>query len=294
MKKSYRNNQSLALEIVRGKWLIQDAANFRSVARIFLDREAVVQNATDADGKPRPQLCCINGKSFDVDTPDDLLPKEEQFVLVIPMHGCLTKYDNCMGVATMEVVDILEAYRQDESIIGFILDIDSPGGSVAAVMPLVDEIRKIQESGKPIISHVDDCCSAAYWIASQTDAIFADNILSMVGSIGAYCEIFDDRENKATGARYVDIYAPQSSDKNRSYREALDGKYKLLQKELSDTVDHFIAAVKAGRPDIQSDAEGVMSGAVFEAAKAIDLGMVNGMARLEDCIEIVYVRANSQ
>lgn len=293
MKKSYINNRSLALEILRGRWLIHDPANLRSAARRFLDREAVQQTHLDSKDKPVAFFATIKGESFDIETPADSLPKEEQLVLIIPMHGCLTKYDNCLGVSTMEVVDILEEYRSREDISGFILDIDSPGGSVNAVMPLIDEIRNIRADGKPIVAHVDQCCSAAYWIASQTDAIFADNLLSEVGSIGVYCELFDERENKATGARYIDVYAPQSKDKNLSYREALDGNTELLQKELGEIAAQFIADVRAGRPEINADADGVLSGSVFSTAKAIDLDMVNGQARLEDCIEIVYVRANS-
>lgn len=293
MGKTYKNNRSLALEILRGRWLIHDPANLRAAARRFLEREAVKQNQTDEDGKPVAFLATVKGESFDLGTPSDSLPQEEQLVLVIPMHGALTKYDNCYGTSTMEVVDILEEYRTRDDIIGFILDIDSPGGSVNAVMPLINEIQKIRAEGKPIISHVDQCCSAAYWIASQTDAIFADNLLSEVGSIGAYCELYDERENKATGARTIDVYAPQSKDKNRSYREALDGNTELLEKELSEIVSQFIADVQAGRPEIKAEADGVMSGAVFSTAKALESGMVNGQACLEDCIEIVYVRANS-
>lgn len=293
MKTSYKNNRGLALEILRGRWLIHDPSNLRAAARRFLDREAVQQIHVVSDGNPAAFFATVKGESFDITTPSDSLPKEDQLVLVIPMYGCLTKFDNCLGVSTMEVVDILEEYRAREDICGFVLDIDSPGGSVNAVMPLIDKIRSIRAEGKPVVAHVDQCCSAAYWIASQTDAIFADNLLSEVGSIGAYCELWDKRENKATGERCIDVYAPQSKDKNRSYREALDGNTELLQKELSDIVEQFISDVRDGRPDINPDAEGVMSGAVFSTAKAVENGMINGQAGLADCIEIVYVRANS-
>lgn len=291
-KTSYQNNKSLALEIIRGKWLIHNAPELREAARAFLERQAIEQNHTDSHGKAAAQFVTIKGESFDLGTDSDLLPQKEQMVLIVPVHGALTKYDNCFGCSTMEVVDILEAYRKDDSICGFVLDIDSPGGSVNAVMPLIAQINKIKADGKPIISHVDQCCSAAYWIASQTDAIFADNILSEVGSIGAYCEIYDCRENKQTGEKVIGVYAPESSDKNRAYREALDGNVELMQKELSDIVQTFISDVKAGRKGIKADEEGVTTGAVFGAAKAIELNMINSMADLESCVENVFVRAN--
>lgn len=292
MKKSYINNKALAMDILRGQWLIQESPALRSAARDFLERKAVAL-AKDEQEQAKASLCTAMMDVYDVDTQPENLPSEEQFVLIIPMHGTLTKYDNCIGCATMEVADILEEHRDRDDICGFILDIDSPGGAVNAIMPVIEQIKKIQEAGKPIIAHVDLCASAAYWIASQCDAIFTDNLLSSVGSIGAYYCFIDDRENKATGERVIDIYAPESTDKNRSFREALEGKPELAQKELSETVQKFIAAVKSGRPDIKADAPGVMSGAMFDAPAAVELGMANAMMSLSDCINNVFIRANN-
>ena len=291
MKKSYINYKALTMDILRGQWLIRESSGLRQAARDFIERRAVNFGDGNEEG-PRVMLCTVKGEFYDADTAPENLPKEENLVLIVPMHGTLTKYDNCIGCATMEVADTLAEYRDRDDICGFILDIDSPGGACNAILPVVEQIRAIQQAGKPIIAHVDQCCSAAYWIASQTDAVFADNLLSYVGSIGAFYSFVDDRENKQTGERVIDIYAPESVDKNRSYREALEGKPELAQKELSETVQHFIEAVKSGRPDIKADAPGVMSGAVFETSKAIDLGMVNAMMDLGSCIVNVFLRAN--
>ena len=291
MKKSYTNYKALAMDILRGQWLIQETPALRQAARNFLDKRAVNFGDSDEEGA-KAVLCTVKGESFDADMAGENLPVQENLVLIVPIHGTLTKYDNCIGCAAMEVADTLDSFRDRDDVCGFILDIDSPGGACNAIMPVVDAIRRIQETGKPIISHVDQCCSAAYWIASQTDAIFADNLMSSLGSIGAYYCFIDDRTNLQTGEKVIDIYAPESTDKNRSYREALDGKPELAQKELSETVQHFIEAVKSGRPDIKADAPGVMSGAVFETSKAIELGMANAMMDLNSCIENVFIRAN--
>lgn len=291
MKKTYKNYRALAMDILRGQWLIQESPMLRGAARNFIERRAVNFGDSSSEG-PRAQLCTMKGQSYDADTAPENLPKEESLVLIVPMHGTLTKYDNCIGCATMEVADTLEEYRDREDICGFILDIDSPGGACNAIMPVVDQIRKIQAAGKPIIAHVDQCCSAAYWIASQTDAIFADNLLSALGSIGAYYCFIDNRENPSTGEKLVEIYAPESTDKNRSYRDALEGKPEKAQAELSETVQQFIAAVKSGRPDIKAEEPGVMSGAVFDAAKAVALGLANAMMDMQSCIENVFIRAN--
>lgn len=290
MKKKFINNRVLASEILRGKWLIDDKAapKMLDAAQAFLRREAV------AGDKREPialTFHAMDGEEVMIQGDDDAV-LTQPCVLIVPVQGTLTQYDNCFGTATMEVVDILEQFRQDENIIGFILDINSPGGAVNAVMPLVNEIKKIQEDGKPIIAHCDFAASAAYWIASQTDAIIMDNILSEVGSIGVCATLIDDRENKATGERRLTIYAPQSKDKNKAYRDALDGDMAAMEKELSETAVVFQDSVKAGRPKIKADAEGVMTGAVFSTAKAIELNMADSMGDLASCIDIVAIRAS--
>lgn len=290
MEKNYQDYRALAMDILHGQWLIQESPALRTAARRFLERNT--SGIADLFKYDRREafLMDLKGRTYDL-LDLNAQPGDEKLIFVMPIHGTLTKYDNCIGCATMYVADKLEEYRTRDDIVGFVLDIDSPGGACNAIMPVVSEIRKIQADGKPVIAHVDLCASAAYWIASQTDAIFTDNLMSSVGSIGAYYAFIDDRENKQTGEHLVEIYAPESTDKNRAFREALDGKPELAQKELSETVQRFISDVKAGRPGIKADAEGVMSGAMFEAAKALELGMTDSMGDLQSCVEIAYIRA---
>lgn len=292
MEKSYRNNSQLALDIMRGQWLLHNPGQFARMARLFLEKRGTDVRISEKADADKAKLHTICGDIFSMDAVDPSLPEQQQLILVIPMHGVLTKYDNCIGCATMEIVDIIEETLKDRTVCGYVLDIDSPGGAVNAIAPLVAAIKKVQAEGIPIVCHVDQCSSAAYWIATQTDAIFTDNMMSTVGSVGAYMSIVDDRENKQTGERTIDIYAPESKDKNRAYREALDGDYELAEKQLSDTVALFTKAVKEGRKDLQADADGVLTGAMFMAPKAIELGMVDGMNDLQGCIENVYVRAS--
>ena len=93
---------------------------------------------------------------------------------------------------------------------------------------MIAAIKKIQSMGKPVVAHCDFCASAAYWIASQCDSIFADNFLSEFGSIGVMTQIVDSR-NLASGEKLITIYAEESKDKNLAYRKALDGDYRLMQ-----------------------------------------------------------------
>lgn len=287
--KNYRNNSQLALDILRGRWLLHNAESFVPAARAFIERaQAAIPQHTAISAV----AVSASGGRLTLDELSSTSAGTEKYVLVVALRGCLTKYDNCFGTATQEVADLLDEYREREDVCAFVLDIDSPGGCSNAVYPVLSAIAKIKAEGKPVVAHIDQCCSAAYWIASGCDAIFADNLLSEAGSIGAYYSFVDSRaQNPQTGERLVEVYAPQSKDKNKAYRDALDGDTAAAEKELSDLVDVFIKDVKAGRPDLKEDTPGVLSGAVFTTPAAIEAGLVDYRADLESCIENAYVRA---
>lgn len=283
-RSSFLNNTQIALDILRGIWLLHDADALLPYALKFLEHKT----SEAAKNEYTPSLSSGSRSSQKKSSSD------QKKVLVLPIHGALTKYETCTTYGTTDMAVALLEYASKDDIVGVVLDIDSPGGSSNAIMPMVNAINQVKAMGKPIIAHTDFCASAAIWVASQCDAIFMDNALSEIGSIGAYATIFDNSQNLQTGEKIITIYADESSDKNKGIREALEGKYETVKAELSELVTDFQTAVKAGRPDLKADAEGVMTGAMFRPAKAIKLGLADGMASLQECIENVYIRAEYQ
>ena len=285
MKNRRTNNTQLALDLLRGHWLLHNADALLPFARPFLNREDVSQIELQ---EYRPLFYTQDGSFDDLDQAPQSSDKK---VVVIPMHGALTKYWSCTTVGTLDLaLDILD-YAKDENVVGFVLDIDSPGGAGNAIAPMLQAIREIRNLGKPIIAHCDFCASAALWIASQCDAVMMDNSLSEIGSLGAYASILDNRENLQTGEKIITVYADESDDKNKAVRDALEGKYDTLKKDLSELVADFRTAVTSGRPNLTTDEEGVMTGAMFRADKAVAIGLADGMMTLQECIENVFIRA---
>lgn len=285
MVKKNTNYLQLVLDLRRGHWLIQDAGAFLPAVNSFFDRLPLGTELADYE-TDRFRL------TEDGDPEEDKDPeRHESAVAVIPIHTALTKYDTCDTYGTTTIAARMLEYLADPKVVGFVLDFDSPGGSVSAIAPLTSAIAKIRAAGKPVVVHYDSCYSAAYWIASQCDAIFADNYLSGCGSIGAYAQILDDREDKMTGHKVITVYAPESTDKNLAVREALDGKPERLAGELSEIVQAFHKAVKEGRKRLKADAEGVLSGGTFHATEAIRLGLADGIGDIDECIRTVFIRA---
>lgn len=269
----------LARDIMQGRWLVANPATLLPVARAFLNRlpvemevkAAVVSTVTDSAAEA--------GKA--------------KSVAVVPLHGTMTKYDNCGSRGTTFIANKLREMADDGNVIGVILDIDSPGGSISAIPPMLDAIGYARAKGKPVYAHADCCASAAYWVASQCDAIYMDNDLSEVGSIGAMAVLVDSSAvNPQTGERILTIYPDESPEKNRAYRDALEGNFETAKAELKPLVNQFQDAVVSGRPNIQKEEPGVLTGAMFGAAEALRLGMADAKKTLAETVEAVFAIAS--
>ena len=273
----------IARDIISGKWLISDSDKALPIALDFLSRLPV-----RLDAEPTEPYAMFDDGSI-VSLSSEKQSGESKKVVIVPLHGTMTKYETCTSYGTIEIADKINGYAADKSIVGVVLDVDSGGGAANSIAPLVEAIRKFRASGKPIIAHCDTCGSAAFWVASQCDAIYMDNTLSEIGSVGALVSIIDSTAaNPTTGTKVISIYARESKDKNLSYREALEGKYSLMQDELSPLVQEFQSAVIAGRPNLKKDEDGVLSGRMFLAGKAIELGMADAVRTLSETVDAVF------
>lgn len=117
-------------------------------------------------------------------------------VAVIEVEGSLSKrgFSGDESSSTALLRQRVRQMRNDDSIQGMVLQINSPGGSVDGTEALAAEIRAAREQ-KPIVALVDGMAhSAAYWIASQASVIMMAGRTSSVGSIGVYILLMDSSQ----------------------------------------------------------------------------------------------------
>ncbi len=265
----------LARDIMQGRWLVANPDTLLPVARAFLNRLPVEMEAKTA--------------AFSTVVDSDAKAEESKSVAVVPLHGTMTKYDTCESYGTTFIAKKIREMADDGNVIGIVLDIDSPGGSSSAIPPMLEAIGYAKSKGKPVYAHVDCCASAAYWVASQCDAIYMDNDMSEVGSIGAMAVYVDySAVNPSTGEKTLTVYSDESSEKNRAYRDALAGNFDAAKAELKPLVKQFQNAVVSGRPNILKEEHGVLSGSMFYTADALRLNMADAKKTLPETIEAVF------
>lgn len=279
-----RNTLQLLSNIRRGQWFVHDYESLLPLALSFLQGERNPDVAPLGDYEFSTAVAAPAGTE-DAGTNDAK-------VAVIPIVGTITKYDTCCNYGALTYARAITRAAADPLVRAIVLDVDSGGGATNAIAPFKEAIQGVQAQGMPIIVHADLCASLAYWIASQCDAIFCDNNLSAVGSIGGYFELVDDKNKlEKEGYTVVSVYADESPDKNLSYRQAIEGDTAMLRADLSHSIAQFHRDVKAGRPELRAEAPGVLTGAMFHPQEAQALGMINGVMTLTQCIENAAARA---
>jgi len=203
-------------------------------------------------------------------------------VAVIPVIGELMKYSQSCGPIGMQRIgrQIQEADNQ-ENISAIVLNIDSPGGTVDGTETLANIVKQAK---KPVVTFVDGMmCSAALWIGTSADYVFASLPNDEIGSIGVMISFADMQPYwEKQGVKFHKIRADQSKDKNEVFYQALDGKYDQIKEEmLNPLADSFIKAVKENRPDV---APGQLTGKVFFAKDVIGT-LIDEIGSLNDAID---------
>lgn len=166
---------------------------------------------------------------------------------------------------------------KDERVKAIVLDINSPGGTVASVQDIYSEILRAKEQGKKVVALFRDvAASGAFYIAMAADQIVAEpgTITGSVGVImqaGNVVGLFDK-----LGIQMTPITSGKYKDIGSAYRQMTEAEKNLLQDMVNDTYSQFLAAVKEGRPNVAPDilAE-YTDGRVFTGQRAYNLGFID-------------------
>lgn len=176
--------------------------------------------------------------------------------------------------------DAFDDCVKDDEVKGIVLEIDSPGGVTSGVSDLAQKIynsRGAKSYG--VIAHsAGDMCSAAYWIASACEKIYASNT-AVVGSIGTLCIFRKSSEDK------ISIIRSNLSPNKAPSPDSTEGRSQI-EKELDAISSVFISTVAKNRG---VSYETVMNeygrGACFVGSEAVKAGLVDAVLSLEETFE---------
>jgi signal peptide peptidase SppA len=171
------------------------------------------------------------------------------------------------------------------------LAVNSPGGSPAQSDLIARRIRDLaEEKGVPVFAFCEDvAASGGYWLACAADEIYAQET-SIIGSIGvissgfgfpALLERFGVERRVYTSGDKKSLLDPFRPEDPKEVE-----RLKAIQKEMHES---FKALVRDRRGErLKGKERALFSGEFWTGAKALDLGLIDGLGELRQVMRARY------
>ena len=207
----------------------------------------------------------------------------DQYPVILEINGPIMKYSTWYYLGTQDIIRIIQRLDANPQVSGIIFKIDSGGGMVSGTAELTETIKNLTT---PAIAYTNGyMCSAAMDIASGADYRMANPHADMIGSIGTmmsyqdYAAMFEK-----WGATIYELYAPQSTEKNKEFRELQEGNKEAYEERLRVLTDEFIGRMKINLSESIQDDGLVFKGKTYSPKEALAVGLINELGSLEDAL----------
>lgn len=274
--------------ILRGQWLLD---NNWAQQHISLVAQMLNGKSVDFGGEPKKDF---EGRSpLSATSPAYLIYPQrpinavpEGSVAMINIQGPVLKYGDVCAYGAVDHSRNINRIVSSGKFSGIILNVDGPGGEVHGTAMLADAVKAASKK-MPVIGVVDDgmAASADMWIISAASEIYTTKETDQIGSIGIYTTIADWYGYlKKEGFNVRDIYAPQSTEKNKDYRDALEGKDEAISSHLETLANQFIATIRNNRSGkLKNDSW--TKGKLFFATEAKEVGLIDDIIPMHQVFE---------
>lgn len=198
---------------------------------------------------------------------------------VVHIDGVIVNGDGGSGETGADaVVSLLESLRDDDSISGVILQVDSPGGSVVASDEIAAAVRKVSDSGKPVVAWMREvAASGGYYVSANADRIVA-HPQTMTGSIGVILELANVTGlADKVGYKEVVIKSGKLKDMGSPFRDLTAEERQVLQRLINEAYVSFVGTVAAGRDMSTSAVRKLADGRIYTGEQARALGLVDDL-----------------
>lgn len=163
----------------------------------------------------------------------------------------------------------LDTIKNDDSIKGVLLTVNTPGGGTYESDELYQKLKEVKTKGKKIYVQMETiAASGGYYISMPADKIYAGP-QTLTGSIGVISQSMDYSEllknlgiktNTIKSGSHKDIMSPQ--------REMTSEERDILQSINKDSFDQFVNVIKEGRHMSEDKVRKLADGRIYSAQQA--------------------------
>lgn len=177
-------------------------------------------------------------------------------VALVPLRGIVTARRNAflelfgLGASSEGLVQSVSDALMDPEVAAVVLDVESPGGTVAGTPEAATQLAALRASAtKPIVAVSDYLsASAAYWLTASAAHELVASPSSLTGSIGVIAAHVDaSGAYEQEGINIELIYAGQYKAEGADIAPLTTEARAYVQAQVDVYYDQFVRAVAAGR-----------------------------------------------
>lgn len=222
-----------------------------------------------------------------IPTPDErATPREQSRIAVIPIYGVISLHPQSMGASTAVIGSRLRMVLESPNIDAVLLDIDSPGGTLAGVPELAEQIFQAR-AVKPITAIANGmAASAGYWIAAAAQRVVLIPS-GEAGSIGVYMLHEDwSKHLEQEGIKLTAISAGKFKLEGAPWEPLSDETAAFYQGQVTEAYTWFVKDVARFRGDTPANVRaGYGEGRVLTAKEAKAANLVDAIASVDETLD---------
>jgi len=195
-------------------------------------------------------------------------------------------------IASGRFARLVREVRNDSSVKGVILRVNSPGGDAVASDEILHELKLLSRAKPLVVSMSDVAASGGYFMSMTGDPVIAypDTITGSIGvlyvrpNIGGLYGKLGIHEDTLTRGKMADIDSetiPLSDAAKQKLHESIETTYKA-----------FVTQVAAARKKSYDQIDPLAQGRVWMGAQAHNNGLVDELGGLDEAVSLIRQKAH--
>ncbi len=187
---------------------------------------------------------------------------------------------------------VLRRLRNDPSVKGILLRVNSPGGSGLASEVIQRELVLTREAGKPVVVSMGTvAASGGYYISTAADRVFAEpnTITGSIGVFGILPNIQGIANNN--GLTFDSVKTGKFADMFTASRPKTPEELNVIQTLVDQFYNRFKDRVATGRKLKVEQVEEIAQGRVWSGEEAIKIGLVDELGGLDKALAFAKGKA---
>jgi protease-4 len=223
-------------------------------------------------------------------------------ILILDISGVISvKPPSKFGLKEKEstvalIKESLDKAKEDNRIIGLILRINSPGGTVTASDIIYHELVRFKEETKvPVYAFIMDIgASGGYYVATAADKIYG-HPTSVTGSIGVIAMKFNIGPlMEKIGVEDDSIKSGDKKDLMSPFRAHTPGENAIIQAIIDRLHHRFVEVIykERGEQLTKDEISALADGRIYLAQQAFENRLIDQVGYLEDAINEIKAQQN--